>query len=153
MADLKDRLRADLTTALKAREALRASTIRLVLAAISTAETSGTSARELTDAEVLDVLTKEAKKRKESAAAFEAGGRPELAAKEREEAEILAEYLPEALSEAEVAAIVTAAVEQAGAAGQGMKAMGAVMALVQPQVKGRADGAVVAAEVKRQLAG
>lgn len=151
MSALKDRLRSDLTTALKARDALRASTIRMVLSAISTAEVAGTSARELSDDEVLDVLGKEAKKRREAAEAFTAGDRPELAQKERDEAAILAEYLPAALSDEEVAAIVTAAVAEAGAAGEGMKAMGRVMGLVQPQVKGRADGGAVAAEVKRQL--
>lgn len=151
MSALKDRLRSDLTTALKARDALRASTIRMVLAAISTAEVAGTTARELSDEEVLDVLGKEAKKRREASEAFTAGDRPELAQKERDEAAILADYLPTALSDAEVAAIVTDAVAQAGAAGQGMKAMGRVMGIVQPQVKGRADGAAVAAEVKRQL--
>ncbi|MFT4299719.1 MAG: GatB/YqeY domain-containing protein [Aeromicrobium sp.] len=151
MAELKDRLRADLTTALKAREALTASTIRLVLTAISNAEVAGTEARDLSDDEVLDVIAKEAKKRRESAEAFEAGGRPELAQKERDEAAILAGYLPEALSAEEIAAIVTAAVQDIGAAGEGMKAMGRVMGVVQPQVKGRADGGVVAAEVKRQL--
>ncbi len=151
MSALKERLRADLTTALKAREALTVSTIRLALGAISTAEVAGTEARELSDEEVLEILTKEAKKRRESAAAFDDGGRSELAQKERDEAAILAVYLPEALGEGEITAIVTAAIEQAGAAGEGMKAMGRVMGLVQPQVKGRADGGVVAAEVKRQL--
>ncbi|GAA1747722.1 GatB/YqeY domain-containing protein [Aeromicrobium alkaliterrae] len=151
MSALKERLRSDLTTALKAREALTASTIRLVLAAISTAEVAGTQARELNDEEVLDIVVKEAKKRRESATAFDDGGRPEMAQKERDEAEILAAYLPAGLSDAEVAAIVTAAIEQTGAAGEGMKAMGKVMGLVQPQVKGRADGGAVAAEVKRQL--
>ncbi|EFQ83369.1 YqeY-like protein [Aeromicrobium marinum DSM 15272] len=153
MSAMKDRLRSDLTASMKARDALRSSTIRMVLAAISTAEVAGKEARELSDDDVIAVLGKEAKKRRESAEAFDAGDRPALAQKERDEAAILAEYLPASLTEAEVAAIVTAAVEQAGAAGQGMKAMGAVMAVVQPQVKGRADGGVVAAEVKRQLAG
>ncbi len=151
MSELKERLRADLTTAQKAREALRVSTIRLVLSAISTAEVAGKEARELDDAEVLDIVAKEAKKRRESAAAFDEGNRPELAQKERDEAAILADYLPAALSEAEVSAIVTAAIAQTGAAGEGMKAMGRVMGVVQPQVKGRADGGLVAAEVKRQL--
>ncbi|WP_229052255.1 GatB/YqeY domain-containing protein [Aeromicrobium sp. Leaf350] len=151
MSALKERLRSDLTTALKAREALTASTIRLVLAAVSTAEVAGKEARELSDEEVLDIVVKEAKKRRESATAFDDGGRPELAQKERDEAEILATYLPSALSDEEVAAIVTAAIEQTGAAGEGLKSMGKVMGLVQPQVKGRADGGAVAAEVKRQL--
>lgn len=151
MATLKDRLREDLTTAIKARDEVRSSTIRMVLTAITNAEVAGKSARELSDDDVVGVLTTEAKKRREAATAFEDGGRTEMAAKERAEAEVIADYLPEQLTQEEVVAIVTAAVEQTGAAGEGMKAMGKVMGVVQPQVKGRADGAVVAAEVRRQL--
>lgn len=151
MAELKDRLRADLTTAMKARDALRASTLRMVLTAVTNAEVAGKEARELSDDDVLTVLTSEAKKRRESAEAFDAGHRPELAQKERDEAAILAEYLPEPLTAEEIAAIVTSAVESTGAADEGMKAMGKVMGVVQPQVKGRADGGAVAAEVRRQL--
>ncbi|GAB3071259.1 GatB/YqeY domain-containing protein [Nocardioides zeae] len=151
MSTLKDRLRADLTTAMKAREKLRASTLRMALTAVTNAEVSGDESRELTDAEVLGILEKEAKKRREAAAAFAEGGRTESAEKERAEAEVLAVYLPEGLSDAEIEAIVTAAIEQTGAAGEGMRAMGKVMGVVQPQVKGRADGAAVAAEVRRQL--
>lgn len=151
MSALKDRLRADLTTAMKARDELRSSTLRMVLTAITNAEVAGKVARELTDEDVLAVLTSEAKKRREAAVAFDEGDRPEMAAKERAEGEVIADYLPEQLSEAEVVEIVTRAVESTGAAGEGMKAMGKVMGVVQPQVKGRADGAVVAAEVRRQL--
>ena len=151
MSALKDRLRDDLNTALKARDALRTSVIRMALAAITNAEVAGKQARELTDDDVLTVLSSEAKKRRESAAAFDEGGRPELAEKERAEAAILAEYLPAPLSDEEVSAIVTQAIEETGAAGEGMKAMGKVMGIVQPQVKGRADGGAVAAEVRRQL--
>ena len=151
MAELKDRLRADLTTAIKSRDALRASTLRMVLSAVTNAEVAGKEARELSNDEVLTVLTSEAKKRREAAEAFDTGNRPELAQKERDEAVILADYLPEPLTAEEVAAIVTAAVESTGAAADGMKAMGKVMGVVQPQVKGRADGGVVAAEVRRQL--
>ncbi|KQY60543.1 glutamyl-tRNA amidotransferase [Aeromicrobium sp. Root495] len=151
MAELKDRLRADLTTAIKARDSLRASTLRMVLSAVTNAEVAGKEARELSNDEVLTVLTSEAKKRREAAEAFDTGNRPELAQKERDEAVILADYLPEPLSADEVKAIVTAAVESTGAAADGMKAMGKVMGVVQPQVKGRADGGVVAAEVRRQL--
>jgi len=97
------------------------------------------------------VLATEAKKRREAAVAFEEGNRPEMAAKERAESAVIADYLPAQLSPEEIAEIVTAAVDQAGAAGAGPKAMGKVMGLVQPQVKGRADGAAVAAEVRRQL--
>ena len=151
MSTLKDRLRTDLTAAMKARDEVRSSTIRMVLTAITNAEVAGKEARELTDDDVIGVLSSEAKKRREAATAFEDGGRAEMAAKERAEAEVLAEYLPEALSDEDVAAIVTAAIEQTGAAGEGMKAMGKVMGVVQPQVKGRADGGAVAAEVRRQL--
>lgn len=151
MSALKDRLRDDLNTALKARDALRTSVIRMVLAAITNAEVAGKQARELTDDDVLSVLSSEAKKRRESATAFDEGNRPELAAKERAEAEILAEYLPEALSQDEITAIIAEAIEQTGAAGEGMKAMGRVMGIVTARTKGRADGAAVAAEVRRQL--
>ena len=151
MSDLKDRLRADLTTAMKARDQLRTGTLRMVLTAITNAEVGGKEARELSDDEVIGVLTSEAKKRREAAEAVDAGERPELAAKERDESAILSEYLPAQLGEDEIRDIVTAAVESTGSAGAGMKAMGAVMGVVQPQVKGRADGKAVAAEVKRQL--
>ena len=101
--------------------------------------------------EVIGVLTSETKKRREAATAFADGGRAESAERERAEAEVIAEYLPEQLSEEEVAEIVTAAIESTGASAEGMKAMGKVMGVVQPQVKGRADGGAVAAEVRRQL--
>lgn len=151
MSALKDQLRTDLTTAIKARDALRSSVIRMVLTAISTAEVAGKTARELTDEEVIAVLGTEAKKRRESAEAFDTGNRPELAQKERDEAVLLAGYLPEQMSADEIRAIVTAAVESTGSAGVGMKAMGKVMGVVSPQVKGKAEGGVVAAEVKKQL--
>ncbi|KQQ44049.1 MULTISPECIES: GatB/YqeY domain-containing protein [Nocardioides] len=151
MPALKDRLRADLTTAIKARDEVRSSTLRMVLSALTNAEVAGKQARELTDDDVVGVLTSEAKKRREAATAFADGGRDEMAAKERAEAEVIADYLPEQLTDAEVAEIVSAAVAQTGAAGEGMRAMGKVMGLVQPQVKGRADGGAVAAEVRRQL--
>ncbi|WP_203336553.1 GatB/YqeY domain-containing protein [Nocardioides limicola] len=151
MSALKDRLRADLTTAIKARDELRSSTLRMVLTAITNAEVAGKAARELSDDDVIGVLSSEGKKRREAATAYTDAGRSELAEKEQAEAAVIADYLPVQLTEAEIAALVTAAVEQAGAAGEGMKAMGKVMGLVQPQVKGRADGGVVAAEVRRQL--
>ena len=151
MSALKDRLRDDLNTALKARDTLRTSVIRMVLAAITNAEVAGKEARELTDEDVVGVLSSEAKKRRESATAFDEGNRPELAAKERAEAEILADYLPEALSDEEVAAIIDEAIQQTGAADEGMKAMGKVMGIVTARTKGRADGGAVAAEVRRRL--
>jgi uncharacterized protein YqeY len=151
MSALKDQLHTDLVTAMKARDTLRTSTLRMALAAITNAEVAGKEAKELTDEDVITVLGSEAKKRREAAEAFAAGDRQELADKEKAEAEILAVYLPEQLSADEIKAIVTAAVESAGAAGEGMKAMGKVMGIVSPQVKGKADGGAVAAEVKAQL--
>ena len=151
MAELKDRLRSDLTAAMKSRDALRASTLRMALTAVTNAEVSGKQARELDDDEVTRVLVSEAKKRREAAEAYAGAGRAELADKERAEAAVLADYLPQPLTEDELAALVTAAVQQAGAAGEGMKAMGKVMGALRPQVAGRADGGVVAAEVRRQL--
>ncbi len=151
MSALKDRLRSDLTSAIKAREVVRSSTLRMVLSAITTAEVAGKQARELTDEDVIGVLSAEAKKRREAAVAFDEGGRSEMAAKERAEAAVIADYLPTPLDPGEIAAVVAAAVAETGSAGQGPKAMGAVMGRVQPQVRGRADGAAVAAEVRRQL--
>lgn len=151
MSTLKDQLRTDLTAAMKARDEVRSSTLRMILTAVTNAEVAGSVAKELTDDEILTVLASEAKKRREAAVAFEEGDRPESAAKERAEAAVIQDYLPAQLSPEEIAAVVTAAVEQAGAAGAGPKAMGKVMGIVTPQVKGRADGAAVAAEVRRQL--
>ncbi|HET8717761.1 MAG TPA: GatB/YqeY domain-containing protein [Nocardioidaceae bacterium] len=151
MSQLKDRLRTDLTAAIKARDEVRSSTLRMVLTAVSTAEVSGKQSRELTDDDVVAVLTTEAKKRREAAEAFEDAGRTEMAAKERAEAEVLADYLPEQLDAEEISALVREAIEQTGAADEGMRAMGKVMGVVQPRTRGRADGAAVAAEVRRQL--
>ena len=151
MSELKDRLRQDLTTAMKARDELRSSTLRMVLAAITTAEVAGKQARELSDDDVTGVLTAEAKKRREAATAFADAGREESAAKEKAEAAVIAEYLPEPLDDAAIAELVRQAIEQTGAAGEGMRAMGKVMGVVTPQTRGRADGGAVAAEVRRQL--
>lgn len=151
MSDLKDRLRADLTAAIKARDELRSSTIRMVLTAVTNAEVAGKESRELTDDDVVGVLSAEAKKRREAAAAFDEAGRTEMAAKERAEAEVLADYLPEQLTAEEIADLVTSAIAQTGARDEGMRAMGKVMGALGAQVKGRADGGVVAAEVRRQL--
>ena len=151
MSALKDRLRADLTTAIKARDELRSSTLRMVLTAITNAEVAGKVARELSDDDVLGVLSTEAKRRREAATAFEEGGRAEMAAKEAAEGQVIAEYLPTPLTDAEIAELVTVAIAQTGAADEGMRAMGKVMGVVTPQVKGRADGGAVAAEVRKQL--
>lgn len=151
MSALKDRLRADLTTAIKARDELRSSTLRMVLTAITNQEVAGKEARELSDDDIIGVLSTEAKRRREAAAAFEEGGRTEMAAKEAAEGVVIAEYLPAQLGEAEIAELVSAAIAQTGAAEEGMRAMGKVMGVVTPQVKGRADGGAVAAEVRKQL--
>jgi uncharacterized protein len=151
MSALKDQLREDLIAAMKSGDRSRASTLRMVLSAIKNAEVSGKQARELSDDDVVGVLSTEAKKRREAAQAFEEGGRAEMAAKEQAEAAVIADYLPEQLGEAEIADLVRAAVEQTGAAGEGMRAMGKVMGVLAPQTKGRADGGAVAAEVRRQL--
>ncbi|GAA0626425.1 GatB/YqeY domain-containing protein [Streptomyces crystallinus] len=154
MTTLKATLKDDLTTAMKARDELRSSTLRLTLTAIAKEEVAGKSARELSDEEVLTVIAKEAKKRREAAEAFDQGGRTESAAKERAEGEILDAYLPKQLTDDELNVIVAEAVAEAKAAGaEGPKAMGAVMKIVKPKVAGLADGGRVSAAVKSQLAG
>ncbi|MBP2404196.1 hypothetical protein SNS2_2075 [Streptomyces netropsis] len=154
MTTLKSKLHDDLTTAIKARDELRSSTLRLTLSAIAYEETAGKSARELSDDEVQKVITREAKKRREAAEAFDKGGRAESAERERAEGEVLAEYLPQQLTDEELASIVAAAVAEARAGGaEGPRAMGAVMKIVNPQVAGRAEGGRVAAQVKKLLAG
>lgn len=151
MSSLKDRLRTDLTAAIKSRDELRSSTLRMVLSAITNAEVAGKQARELSDDDVVGVLSTEAKKRREAATAFEDAGRTESAAKERAEAAVITEYLPAQLSEQEIRDLVTSAIATLGVADEGMRAMGKVMGALQPQVKGRGDGGAVAAEVRRQL--
>jgi uncharacterized protein YqeY len=148
---LKQRLQNDLTSAIKSRDELRSSTIRLTLSAITNEEVSGKTARQLSDDEVLKVITRESKKRREAAEAFAQGGRAESAERERAEGEVLAEYLPQQLGDEEIAEIVRAAVAESGA--EGPRAMGSVMKIVNPKVAGRAEGGRVAAEVKKQLAG
>jgi len=150
---LKERLRSDLTTAIRDRDKLRSGTIRMVLTAITEAEVAGSEAVELSDQQVLDVVIREAKKRREAETAYANAGRVELAEKERAESIVLADYLPRQLTQEEIAAVVADAIASTGAAELGMKGMGKVMAQVTPQTKGKADGSVVAAEVKRQLSG
>ena len=149
MAELKERLRADLNEAMRARDQVRLRTLRLALTSITNEEVAGASARELTDDEIVRVLTREARKRREAAEAFSAAGRADQAAAERAEGDVLAAYLPAQLSDEELAALVATAIDETGAAG--MPAMGQVMKTVTPRVAGRADGARVAAEVRRRL--
>jgi uncharacterized protein YqeY len=151
MGALKDRLQADLTTSMKARDELTTATLRMVLTAVGVEEVAGKTARQLSDDEVLKVITREAKKRREAAEAFTAGGRPDRAARELEEGAVLDGYLPEQLSDSELTALVRDAVAEAGASGP--QAMGAVMKLVGPKVAGRAEGGRVAAAVRAALAG
>jgi len=148
--ELKERLRADLTDAMRARDQVRLRTLRMALTAITNEEVAGSATRELSDDDVLKVLAREAKKRREAADAFAAAGRAEQAEAERAEGEVLAGYLPAQLSDEELASLVAAAVAETGAAG--LPGMGKVMKAVTPRVAGRADGARVAAEVRRQLA-
>lgn len=151
MPNLKEQLRHDMIAAMKAKDALRRDTLRMVLSAVSEAEVAGSEAVQLNDQQTLDVVISQAKRRREAEQEYVKGGREDLAAKERAEAEVLADYLPQQLSADEIAQLVTDAVSQSGAAELGMRGMGKVMGIVTPQTKGRADGAAVAAEVKRQL--
>ena len=149
MAALKDRLQSDLTTAMKARDELTTATLRMVLTAVGTEEVAGKAARQLSDDEVLKVLGREAKKRREAATAFRDGGRPDRAERELAEEKVLASYLPEQLSDDDLAALVREAVAETGAAGP--QAMGSVMKVVGPKVAGRAEGGRVAAAVRAAL--
>ena len=149
MPELKDRLRTDLTTAMKGRDELRTATLRMVLAAVTAEEVSGKEARELTDDEVQAVLRREAKKRREAAEAFAGAGRTEQAERERAEEGVVATYLPAQLDDADLTALVADVITSTGAAG--MKDMGKVMGQVTGRVAGRAEGGRVAAEVRRQL--
>jgi uncharacterized protein YqeY len=146
---LKATVQSDLTDAIRQRDAVRSGTLRLALTSITNEEVSGTEARELSDDEVLKVLAKEAKKRKEAATAYAGAGRPELAAKEEAELAVLEAYLPAQLSDDELTTIVAAAIEQTGATG--MPQLGQVMKVAQGVVAGRADGGRVAAAVKAAL--
>ena len=147
---LKERLRTDLTEAIRSRDQITSGTIRMVLTAITNEEVSGKSVRELTEAEVITVLSREAKKRKEAAEAFDAGARPEKATVERAEGEVIAKYLPSQLSEDELATMIKEAIAETGASGP--SGMGLVMKALSPKIAGRADGATVSAAVKTALA-
>ncbi|MFD5257470.1 MULTISPECIES: GatB/YqeY domain-containing protein [Streptomyces] len=154
MTTLKSKLKEDLNAAIKERDELRSSTLRLTLTAITKEEVAGKTKRELSDDEVQKVITREAKKRREAADAFAQGGRAESAEREKAEGEILATYLPKQLGDDELEAIVAQAVAEAKAAGaEGPRAMGAVMKIVNPKVAGLAEGGRVAAVVKKSLAG
>ena len=148
---LKEKLQNDLTEAMRARDEVRSSTIRMVLTAIKNEEVSGKEARDLSDAEVITVLSREAKKRREAAEAFEQAGAADRAAKEKAEGVIIAEYLPAQLSESEIKEMIAAAIAESGATGP--QQMGQVMKLIQPKIAGRADGGMVSSLVKAALSG
>jgi len=147
---LKDSLKHDLTEAMRARDELVLSTIRLCLSAITNEEVSGKEARVLTEAEVIQVLSREAKKRRESAQAFADAKRPDRAERENAEGEVIARYLPIPLSETELASLIADAMKESGATGPA--GMGLVMKLLSPKIAGRADGAAVSAAVRAALA-
>jgi uncharacterized protein YqeY len=155
MAELKDQIQADLVTAMKAHDELTKSTLRMAVAAIKNEQVAGAQARELSDAEVIGVLNREVAKRRDSAEAYTTGHRPELAEKELAEVEVLQRYLPAALSETELDAIVAeevaAAASELGSAPT-MRQMGQVIKAVNARAAGRAEGAIVAAKVKAALA-
>jgi len=148
---LKEKLQNDLTDAMRSRDELRSSTIRMVLTAIKNEEVSGKEARELSDAEIITVLSREAKKRREAAEAFEQAGANDRAATEKAEGVVIAEYLPKQLSESEIKDLIAAAIKESGAATPAQ--MGLVMKALQPKIAGKADGGTVSALVKAALTG
>ncbi|CAB4544018.1 unannotated protein [freshwater metagenome] len=146
---IKETLHSDLTEAIRGRDEITSGTIRMVLTAITNEEVAGKEARVLSDDEVITVLSREAKKRREAAEAFENAGRADKAALEKSEGEVIAKYLPAQLSEADIAAIIAEAIASTGAAGPAD--MGKVMGAVKPKIAGKADGGVVSALVKAAL--
>jgi uncharacterized protein len=148
---LKEKLQNDLTEAMRARDEVRSATIRMILTAVKNEEVSGKEARELNDQEVITVLSREAKKRREASEAFEQAGAANRAANEKAEGAIIAEYLPAQLSESEIKDLISAAIKETGAAGP--QQMGLVMKTIQPKIAGRADGGLVSSLVKAALSG
>jgi uncharacterized protein len=156
MATLKDRLRADLSTAMKSRNTITVATLRMALTAITTEEVSGTKSRELSDNEVRTVLVREAKKRREAADVFAAAGRDELATRERAEGEVLAHYLPRQLNDDELAALITGAIDDvAGQLGKrpGFGQLGLVMKAAKAKATDRVEGSRLATAVIAVLRG
>ena len=148
---LKERLQGDLTEAIRSRDELRSGTIRMVLTAITNEEVSGKSARVLADAEIITVLSREAKKRREAADAFKDAGHADRSQRETDEGKVITEYLPEQLSEDEVKKIIADAISETGSSGPAC--MGVVMKAIQPKVAGKADGGTVSGLVKAALTG
>ena len=149
MSGMKSKLQNDLNEAIKSRNTVVAETIRMVLSAITNEEVAGKEKKELSDAEVITVLTREAKKRREAAEAFEQGGRADRAAAERAEGEVIASYLPEQLSEDEIKKLISETITAVGASGPAD--MGKVMGALKSKVAGKADGALVSSLVKAAL--
>lgn len=147
---IKEKLREDLTEAIRSRNELTSGTIRMVLSAITNEEVAGKSARALSDSEIITVLSRETKKRREAAEAFDLGNRPERAALERSESEVIAKYLPIQLSSAELEKLIADAIAETGASGPA--GMGLVMKVLSPKIAGKADGGAVSAAVKAALA-
>lgn len=151
---LKETLQSDLQNAIKTRDELVSATLRMALAAVTNAEVAGKQAKELSDDEVMAVLDKEAKKRREAAQAYTDANRPDLADREEAELGVLTAYLPEPLTSEEVSAIIDEAIAAAAAEGKtGMAAMGPVMQQVTAATKGRADGKTVSGIVRERLQG
>lgn len=148
---LKEKLQSDLTESMRNRDEIRSSTLRMILTAIKNEEVSGKEARDLSDAELITVLSRESKKRREAAEAFDQAGAKDRADTERAEGVIIAEYLPKQLSEAEVKDLIASAIKETGANSPAQ--MGLVMKSLQPKIAGKADGALVSSLVKAALAG
>jgi uncharacterized protein YqeY len=148
---LKEKLQADLTSAMRNRDEVRSSTIRMILTSIKNEEVSGKEVRELNESELITVLSREAKKRREAAEAFDQAGAKDRAETERAEGAIIAEYLPKQLSKSEVRELIEAAIRETGANSPAQ--MGLVMKNLQPKIAGKADGALVSSLVKAALAG
>jgi len=148
---LKEKLQNDLTSSMRARDEVRSSTIRMILTSIKNEEVSGKEARDLSDAEIITVLSREAKKRREAAEAFDQAGAKDRADQERAEGGIIAEYLPAQLSESEIKELIAAAIAETGANSPAQ--MGLVMKSLQPKTAGKADGGLVSSLVKAALAG
>jgi len=146
---LKEKLQADLTEAIRGRDEVKSGTIRMLLSAITNEEVAGKAAKVLTDAEIITVLSRETKKRREAVEAFTAAKRDDLANKEKAEAVVIAQYLPEQLGEAEIKKMIAEAIAETNAAGPA--GMGLVMKVLQPKIAGKADGGIVSALVKAAL--
>jgi uncharacterized protein YqeY len=146
---LKEKLQSDLTDAIRSKDGVKSGTIRMLLAAITNEEVAGKSAKVLSDAEVITVLSREAKKRREAVEAYANAKRDDLANKEKEEAAVIALYLPEQLSEADIKKLITDAIAETNAVGPA--GMGLVMKVLQPKIAGKADGGLVSSLVKAAL--